>query len=45
MMQLLMAEKQVSVLRDYRKTEEVEKNLIDARTVLGLYYAQMGQFC
>jgi class 3 adenylate cyclase/tetratricopeptide (TPR) repeat protein len=38
------AEKQVACLEKLPQTENVEKNLIDARTLLGLYFAQMGHF-
>jgi tetratricopeptide (TPR) repeat protein len=35
-------EKQVTCLERLPKTEGLEKNIIDARTALGLYYMQMG---
>jgi predicted ATPase len=35
-------DKQVACLERLPQTKNVEKNLIDARTVLGLYYSQMG---
>jgi class 3 adenylate cyclase/tetratricopeptide (TPR) repeat protein len=35
--------KQIACLERLPQTEYVEKNLIDVRTVLGLYYAQMGR--
>ena len=35
--------KQIVCIEKLSQTEDVEKNLIDARTTLGLYYAQMGQ--
>jgi tetratricopeptide (TPR) repeat protein len=35
-------EKQLECLERLPKTEGLEKNIIDARTVLGLFYAQMG---
>jgi class 3 adenylate cyclase/tetratricopeptide (TPR) repeat protein len=38
------AEKQVACLEKLPQTENVEKKLIDARTLLGLYFAQMGNF-
>ncbi|UCF85563.1 MAG: hypothetical protein JSV50_08005, partial [Desulfobacteraceae bacterium] len=38
---VIYAEKQVVCLEKLPKKEELEKNLIDARTVLGLYYQQM----
>jgi tetratricopeptide (TPR) repeat protein len=37
-------EKQVTCLERLPKTEGLEKNIIDARTVLGLFYAQTGHF-
>jgi class 3 adenylate cyclase/tetratricopeptide (TPR) repeat protein len=37
-------EKQIECLERLPKTEGLEKNIIDARTVLGLFYAQMGHF-
>jgi tetratricopeptide (TPR) repeat protein len=37
-------EKQVTCLERLPKTEGLEKNIIDARTVLGLFHAQMGHF-
>jgi tetratricopeptide (TPR) repeat protein len=37
-------EKQVTCLETLPKTEGLEKNIIDARTVLGLFYSQMGYF-
>jgi tetratricopeptide (TPR) repeat protein len=37
-------EKQVTCLERLPKTEGLEKNIIDARTVLGLFYMQMGHF-
>jgi tetratricopeptide (TPR) repeat protein len=37
-------EKQVTCLEKLPKTEGLEKNIIDARTTLGLFYAQMGYF-
>jgi tetratricopeptide (TPR) repeat protein len=37
------SKKQVGCLERLPKTDGVEKNLIDARTILGLYYAQMSQ--
>jgi class 3 adenylate cyclase/tetratricopeptide (TPR) repeat protein len=38
------ADKQVACFEKLPQTENVEKNLIDARTILGLYFAQMGHF-
>jgi class 3 adenylate cyclase/tetratricopeptide (TPR) repeat protein len=37
-------EKQVACFEKLPQTEKVEKNLIDARTILGLYFAQLGHF-
>ena len=37
-------EKQIACLERLPKTEAWEKNIIDARTALGLFYAQMGQY-
>jgi tetratricopeptide (TPR) repeat protein len=37
-------EKQIECLERLTKTEGLEKNIIDARTVLGLFHAQMGHF-
>ena len=37
-------EKQVTCLERLPKTEGLEKNIIDARTVLGFFYAQLGQY-
>jgi class 3 adenylate cyclase/tetratricopeptide (TPR) repeat protein len=37
-------EKQVTCLERLPKTEGLEKNIIDARTTLGLFYMQMGYF-
>jgi predicted ATPase len=37
-------EKQVTCLERLPKTEGLGKNIIDARTALGLFYAQMGQW-
>jgi len=37
-------EKQVTCLERLPKTEGLEKNIIDARTGLGLFYMQMGHF-
>jgi tetratricopeptide (TPR) repeat protein len=37
-------EKQVTCLEKLPKTEGLEKNIIDARTALGLFYMQMGHF-
>jgi tetratricopeptide (TPR) repeat protein len=37
-------EKQIKCLERLPKTEGLEKNIIDARTILGLFYAQMGHF-
>jgi len=37
-------EKQVTCLEKLPKTEDLEKNIIDARTVLGLFYTQMGHY-
>jgi class 3 adenylate cyclase/tetratricopeptide (TPR) repeat protein len=38
------AQKQVACLEKLPQTGSVETNLIDARTVLGLYFAQLGNF-
>jgi class 3 adenylate cyclase/tetratricopeptide (TPR) repeat protein len=37
-------EKQVACLEKLPQTDDVEKNLIDARTKIGLYFAQLGHF-
>jgi len=37
-------EKQVACFEKLPQTEDVEINLIDARTILGLYFAQLGNF-
>jgi tetratricopeptide (TPR) repeat protein len=37
-------EKQVACFEKLPQTEDVETNLIDARTILGLYFAQLGNF-
>ena len=41
MMRLPMLKKRVTSLERLPQTEDVEKQIIDARTVLGLYIAQM----
>jgi predicted ATPase len=41
---IVYGEKQVVCLEKLPQTDDVEKNLIDARTKIGLYYAQLGQF-
>jgi tetratricopeptide (TPR) repeat protein len=40
---IVYGEKQVACLEKLPQTDDVEKNLIDARTKTGLYYAQLGQ--
>ena len=40
---IVYGEKQVACLEKLPQTDDVEKHLIDARTKIGLYYAQLGQ--
>ncbi|PQP35192.1 hypothetical protein C6A37_03845 [Desulfobacteraceae bacterium SEEP-SAG9] len=41
---IVFINKQVACLERLTQTDGVEKNLIDSRTILGLYHTQMGQF-
>lgn len=42
---ILYAEKQIECLEKLPADDEVRKKIIDARTVLGLYVGQMGDWC
>jgi tetratricopeptide (TPR) repeat protein len=41
---IVYGDKQIGCLEKLLQTDDVKKNLIDARTKIGLYYAQLAQF-